>query len=141
VGIEWSHDPKSYASSSAATGRVSLTRQVKGDDPDQKGYPGPPGWWLGVGSKDPTPYNQPNVMEPQVKINQRIFFWNKPGEEKGIMRWLLVHGMYWNNEMVVGLMRWLLVHGMYWNNEMVVGLIRWLLVHGMYWTNEMVIGT
>jgi len=40
-----------------------------------------------------------------------------------------------------GIMSWLLVHGMYWNNEMGIGLMRWLLVHGMYWTNEMVIGT
>jgi hypothetical protein len=32
-----------------ATGRVSHAGQVKGDDPDEKGYPGPPGWWLGVG--------------------------------------------------------------------------------------------
>jgi hypothetical protein len=31
-----------------ATGRASHTRRVKGDDPDKKGYPGPPGWGLGV---------------------------------------------------------------------------------------------
>jgi len=31
-----------------ATGRVSHVRQVKGDDPDKKGYPGPPGWGLGM---------------------------------------------------------------------------------------------
>jgi hypothetical protein len=31
-----------------ATGRASHARQVKGDDPDKKGYPGPPGWGLGV---------------------------------------------------------------------------------------------
>jgi hypothetical protein len=31
-----------------ATGRVSHARQIKGDDPDEKGYPGPPGWVLGV---------------------------------------------------------------------------------------------
>jgi hypothetical protein len=31
-----------------ATGRVSHSRQVKGDDPDKKGYPGPPGWGFGV---------------------------------------------------------------------------------------------
>jgi hypothetical protein len=31
-----------------ATVRVSHTRQVKGDDPDEKGYTGPPGWGLGV---------------------------------------------------------------------------------------------
>ena len=29
-----------------ATGRATHARQVKGDDPDKKGYPGPPGWGL-----------------------------------------------------------------------------------------------
>jgi hypothetical protein len=29
--------------------RSSHARQVKGDDPDKKGYPGAPGWELGVG--------------------------------------------------------------------------------------------
>jgi len=32
-----------------ATGRTSYARQVKGDDPDKKGYPCPPGWGFGVG--------------------------------------------------------------------------------------------
>jgi hypothetical protein len=32
-----------------ATGRASLAGQVKGDDPDKKGYLGPPGWGFGVG--------------------------------------------------------------------------------------------
>jgi hypothetical protein len=36
-----------------ATGRASLARQVKGDDPDIKGYPGPPGWGFGVGLTTP----------------------------------------------------------------------------------------
>jgi hypothetical protein len=31
-----------------ATVRASHARQVKGDDTDKKGYPGPPGWGLGV---------------------------------------------------------------------------------------------
>jgi hypothetical protein len=31
-----------------ATGRASHAKEVKGDDPDKKGYPGPPGWRLGV---------------------------------------------------------------------------------------------
>jgi hypothetical protein len=31
-----------------ATDRTSHARQVRGDDPDKKGYPGPPGWGLGV---------------------------------------------------------------------------------------------
>jgi hypothetical protein len=32
-----------------ATCRASHARQVEGDDPDKKGYPGPPGWGFGVG--------------------------------------------------------------------------------------------
>jgi len=32
-----------------ATSRASHARQVKGDDLDEKGYPGFPGWRLGVG--------------------------------------------------------------------------------------------
>jgi hypothetical protein len=31
-----------------ATDRAPHARQVKGDDPDKKGYPGPPSWGLGV---------------------------------------------------------------------------------------------
>jgi hypothetical protein len=36
-----------------ATGRVSHARQVKGDGPDKKGYPGPPDWWLGLRLTNP----------------------------------------------------------------------------------------
>jgi len=39
---------KCYAGSSIATGRASHARQVKGYDPDKNGYPGPPGWGLGM---------------------------------------------------------------------------------------------
>jgi len=31
-----------------ATGRATLAGQVEGDGPDERGYPGPPGWRLGV---------------------------------------------------------------------------------------------
>jgi hypothetical protein len=31
------------------TGRASHARKVKGDDPDKKGYCGPPGWGFGMG--------------------------------------------------------------------------------------------
>jgi hypothetical protein len=47
-GLEWLYDPKSYAGGSVTTGRASLDRQVKGDDVDKKGLPGPPGWGLRV---------------------------------------------------------------------------------------------
>jgi hypothetical protein len=50
VGLAWSKDPGNYAGSSLA-GRAFHARQVKGDDPDEKGYPGPPGWGLGMRKK------------------------------------------------------------------------------------------
>jgi hypothetical protein len=36
-----------------ATGRAFHARQVKGDGPDKKEYPLPPGWALGVGLATP----------------------------------------------------------------------------------------
>jgi hypothetical protein len=43
VGLAWSYDHESYAGGSVAAGRVSHVGQVKVNDPDKKGYPGPPG--------------------------------------------------------------------------------------------------
>ena len=42
----WSNDEKTCAGSSITTGRASHARQVKVDDPNKKGYSGPPrgGW-------------------------------------------------------------------------------------------------
>jgi hypothetical protein len=45
--------PRAMLAVAYATGRASHARQVKGDDPDKKGYPGAPGWWFGVGLKTP----------------------------------------------------------------------------------------
>jgi hypothetical protein len=47
VGFVWSNDPESYAGGSVATGRAIQAGQVKGDDTDKKGHPGPPGWAWG----------------------------------------------------------------------------------------------
>jgi hypothetical protein len=49
----WSNDPQSYAGGSNATGGTCHARQVTSDDPDKKGYPGPPEWGLGVGLTTP----------------------------------------------------------------------------------------
>jgi hypothetical protein len=54
AGLAWSEDPESYAGGSIATGRGSHAGQVKGDDWDKKGYPGPPDWGLGVGLTTPS---------------------------------------------------------------------------------------
>jgi hypothetical protein len=40
--------PRAMLAVAYVTDRASYARQVKGDDPDKKGYPGPPGWGLGV---------------------------------------------------------------------------------------------
>ena len=49
-----------------ATGRASHARQVKGDDPDKKGYPGPPGWGFGMGLT--TPHSKKLIV---MKVEQR----------------------------------------------------------------------
>jgi hypothetical protein len=48
VGLAWSNDPKSNVGGSLGSGRVSHAGKVKGDDPDEKGYPDPPRWGLDV---------------------------------------------------------------------------------------------
>jgi hypothetical protein len=55
-----------------ATGRDSHTRQVKGDDPDKKGYPGPPGWEFGVGLT--TPHSKNLLLRKFNKGKRRILF-------------------------------------------------------------------
>jgi hypothetical protein len=55
AGLVCSDDPESYAGGSAATGRASHARQVKGDDTDKKGYTSPPGCGVGRGAGNPTP--------------------------------------------------------------------------------------
>jgi hypothetical protein len=54
AGLAWSEDPESYASGRIATGRGSQAGQVKGDDPDKKGHPGPPGSGIGHRADNPT---------------------------------------------------------------------------------------
>ena len=48
MGLAWSDCTESVADGSVVTGRVSNAGQIKGDDPDEKGYPGSPCWGLGV---------------------------------------------------------------------------------------------
>jgi len=47
-----------------STGRASHARQVKGDDPDKKGYPGPTSWGFGV-RLTTSPIKKNIVMKPQ----------------------------------------------------------------------------
>jgi hypothetical protein len=77
VGLVWSHDPKSYAGGSYATGRASHARQVKGDDPDKNGYPGPPGWGFGVGLT--TPHSK-KLIVTKVEKRKKLGGFNDDGE-------------------------------------------------------------
>ena len=52
-----------------ATGGAYHARQVKGDDPDEKGYPGPPGWGSGV--RVTTSPHKKIVTKPQKKKKNR----------------------------------------------------------------------
>jgi len=48
MGLVCSKDPERQAGSSVTTGRVFHVGHVKGNDPEEKRYPGPPGWGLDV---------------------------------------------------------------------------------------------
>jgi hypothetical protein len=45
--------PRALLAVAYVTDRASHARQGKGDDPDKKGYPGPPVWGFGVGLTTP----------------------------------------------------------------------------------------
>jgi hypothetical protein len=57
--------PKALLAVAYATGRASDARQVKGDDPDKKGYSGPPGWKFDVGLT--TPHSKKFVTKVEEK--------------------------------------------------------------------------
>jgi hypothetical protein len=60
-----------------ATGRTSHARQVKGDDPDEKGYPGPPVWGFGV--RLTTPQSK-KLTVTKVEQRKKLDRFNDDGE-------------------------------------------------------------
>jgi len=96
MGLAWSEDPESYGSSSVATGRVYHARQVKADDPDEKGYPVLPGWELGVGLTI-SPHKKVLYQDHHKDISEgtreerRCFLRGRPWPRRGcstIHRWI-----------------------------------------------------
>jgi hypothetical protein len=61
-----------------ATGRASHSRQVKGDDPDKKRYPGPPGWGFGLGLTT-TPHSK-KLIVTKVEQRKKLDGFNDDGE-------------------------------------------------------------
>jgi len=47
--------PRAMLAVAYATGTAFHAGQVNGDNPDKKGYPGPPGWGVGHEANNPTP--------------------------------------------------------------------------------------
>jgi hypothetical protein len=81
-------NPRATLAVAYATGRASHARQVKGADPDKKGYPGPPGWGLGTGLTTLSRENQTiaknSVMETGLPSWKRPRLRNK--ETNTVMR-------------------------------------------------------
>ena len=68
-----------------ATGRAFHARQVKGDDPDEKGYLGPAGWGLGVMLT--TPHHKNNLFRNPTFSLGRMGWRRRKTESNG--DWLL----------------------------------------------------
>jgi len=64
-----------------ATCRASHARQVKGDDPDKKGNPGPPGWGFGVGLTTPA-RGGGNLFFTKVEQRKKLDRLNDDGWKK-----------------------------------------------------------
>jgi hypothetical protein len=67
---------------SIATGRGSHAGQVKDDDPDKKGYPGPPGWGLGVRLTIP-PCKNWICLETSTEASEEEEVWGDHGPKTG----------------------------------------------------------
>jgi hypothetical protein len=69
--------PRAMLAVAYATGRASHAREVKGVDPDKKGYPGPPGWEFGVGLTSP---HSKKLIVTKVKQRKKLDRFNDDGE-------------------------------------------------------------
>jgi hypothetical protein len=72
--------PRAMLAVAYATGRVSHARQIKGDDPDKKGYPRPPGWGFGLGLT--TPHSK-NFLSRKLNKGKRRILFDRPKSTAG----------------------------------------------------------
>jgi hypothetical protein len=79
--------PRAMLAVAYATGRASHARQVNGDDPAKKGYPGPPGWGFGVGLT--TPHSKKLIV---TKVEQRKSWMYLTMMERSGDRWEKIKG-------------------------------------------------
>jgi hypothetical protein len=59
----------------AIIGRASHARQVKGDDPDENGYPGHQGWGLGVGLTTPRRKKICSAKRDTLVVQDGVWEW------------------------------------------------------------------
>jgi hypothetical protein len=76
--------PRAMLAVACATGRVSHARQVKGDDTDKKGYPGPPGWGFGVGL---TTTHTKKLIVTKVEKRKNLDRFNEDGQKRTEKKW------------------------------------------------------
>jgi hypothetical protein len=79
--------PRAMLAVAYANGRASHARQVKGDDPDKKGYPYPPGWEFGMGLT--TPHSKKLIV---TKVKQRKSWTDLTMMERVGDRWEKMEG-------------------------------------------------
>ena len=90
-----------------ATGRASHARQIKDDDPDKKGYPGPPGWGFGVGLTTP---HRKKLTVTKVERRKKLDRFNYDGRKR--TRYTEITLTTWNMReverdlQVLGVRRW-----------------------------------
>jgi hypothetical protein len=70
--------PRAMLAVAYATGRASHARQVKGDDPDNKGYLGPQIWGFGMGLT--TPHSKKNLLLRKSNKVKKLDGFNDDGE-------------------------------------------------------------
>jgi hypothetical protein len=71
--------PRAMLAAAYASGRASHARQVKGDDPDKKDYPGPQGWGFAVGLT--TPHSK-KLTVTKVERKKKLDRFNDDGRRR-----------------------------------------------------------